>query len=137
MVDPPHAEGESHARDADEHGVQSPALTVHHGRQGCHRTDDALAQRNDGKEAVALGNVMCRCRASRQPDAGPTRAGQFNEYQDAASMDGVRGRRTQDNLRHPPDLGDRDGGGVGEAYPAARGIIQWPRAATETRVPHA
>ena len=92
VIDPPHAEGEPHARDADQHRIQSPALPVDHGRQRRHCADDALAERDDGEEAVALGNVMCVLRRSAGLTLGEHGACYFDEYQDAAENDGVGGR---------------------------------------------
>ena len=58
VVDPPHAEGEPGARDADERRIQGPTLLLDDRRQCRDRAHDPLAQRNDGEETVALGNVM-------------------------------------------------------------------------------
>ena len=58
VVNPPQAEGEPGARDADQRRIQRPPLLLDDRRQRSDRADDALAQRDDGEEAVALGNVM-------------------------------------------------------------------------------
>ena len=58
VIHPPQAERESGSRDADQRGIQRPTLLLDHRRQRGDRAHDSLAQRNDGEQAVALGNVM-------------------------------------------------------------------------------
>ncbi len=121
-IDPPHAEGESHARDAGEHRIQCPALPVDHGGECRYRADDALAEGDDGKEAMALGNVMRVPGRAAGLTLGEHGACHLDEYQDAAEHDGAGGCERSDDLHHPADLRDRDGGGISEAYPAPGGI---------------
>ena len=47
----------------------------------------------------------------------------FNEHEDAAEDDGGGRRQRNDDLRDPPDLGDRDSGGIREADTAPRRVI--------------
>ena len=90
-------------------------MSVDHGRQRRDRADDALAERDDGKEAVPLGNVMRVPGRAAGLTLGEHGAGHFNEYEDAAEDDGGGGRQ-------------RNG--------VAQGHL-WRRAATETPVPRA
>jgi hypothetical protein len=53
---------------------------------------------------------------------GEHRASYLNEHQDNAQNDGFRCRERNDDLRHPPDLGDRDGCSIGQAHAAPRGV---------------
>src|SRR5262245_2694536 len=53
VVDPPHAEGEPGAGNADQCRIHGPALFLNHSRECCNRPDDSLAQHNDGEETEA------------------------------------------------------------------------------------
>src|SRR5262249_13293528 len=58
VVDPPHAEGEPGAGNADQCRIHGPALFLNHSGECCNPPDDSLAQCNDGEETVALGNMV-------------------------------------------------------------------------------
>ena len=68
-----HAEGKPGSGDADQGRIHGPALLLDHGGKAGERADDALTQRDDGKQAVALGHMvrMPRCAAIPAHPAHP------------------------------------------------------------------
>ena len=83
VIDPPHAEREPDAGDADQRRIQRPALFLDDGRQRRDRAHDALAQRDDREQAVALGNVVRVPGRAAVPALGDDGPRQLDEREDA------------------------------------------------------
>src|SRR5690606_5480340 len=115
VIDPPYAEGQPDAGNADEGRVQVPALFLDDGRQRGDRADNAFAQGNDGEQAVALCDMMGMPGRAAVAALGNHRAGKFDDGEDDGEQDADTDGKIQHDLHDPADLRDRYGDGIGEA----------------------
>jgi hypothetical protein len=113
----------SHAGNADQCRIDGPALFLDHGRQRRERAHDALAERNDGEQAVALDDVMGMPGRAAVPVLSKDGTRQFDEHEGATQDQGHAKRKNQKDQSHPAELGDRDGYGIGQAGAASGGIL--------------
>ena len=138
-VDPPHAERERDPGHRDERRVERPARTLgpdEHGERG-DRAEQALAQRDDHEQPVALDDVVRVPRRAALARLGEVRAGELDQRQHRGAGERERDRRLGEQERDPARLGDQDRLDVGHAGGAARRVL--PRGAPpleDHRHPH-
>ena len=87
-IDPPNAERQPRARDADKPRPQRPSLLCDRGREGRDGAHDALAEPNQHEQTVALGDVTRVPRRAAILSLGEHRDSKLHEREDAAEDDG-------------------------------------------------
>ena len=87
-IDPPHAERQPRARDADEPRPQRPSLLCDRGREGRDGAHDALAEPDQHEQTVALGDVTRVPRRAAILSLGEHRDRKLHEREDAAEDHG-------------------------------------------------
>ena len=124
------------ARATSAASTDQPCGLHHRGHRG-DRADDALAERDDGQQAVALGDVVGVPRRATGPPLGQRRPGQLDQHQHDGEGRRRRKRHVRDDLHDPAELGDRDRHGVGEAgAPTLRALPGRAQPLGDHRHPH-
>ena len=86
-VHPPHAERQPGAGDRDEDRGHAPALCRDDRRQRGDRADDALAERDDGQQRIALGDVVGVPRRAAHAPLGQPRPEHLEGHQHRADRE--------------------------------------------------
>ena len=124
-VDPPHPERERRPGEAEDDDVERPAgaLGADQRVDGDRRAEQALPQRDDHQQPVALGDVVGVPGRAALAGLGEHRPGELDEQQDGDphERDGHRGLGHGED--HPPGLGHEQGPHVLHAGGAPRRVL--------------
>ena len=109
-VDPPHPERERRPGEAEDDDVERPAgaLGADQRVDGDGRAEQALAQRDDHQQPVALGDVVGVPRRAAVAGLGEHRPGELHEQQDRDPHERDADRRLGDQQDDPPGLGHQE-----------------------------
>jgi hypothetical protein len=114
-VGPPHAERQPGSGHADQAGVHAPTLVLDHCGERGDGADDALSERDDRQQPVALSDVMGVPWRSPLARLGDPRAGELDEDQRECQQELPQERGVDQRPQDPTDLSDQDRRHVGEA----------------------